>query len=116
MSDPTTPATTGFFTSLETAFENAFHTVVTDAEGLAEYIVTEVETDVSALWATLAPLVLTSIQTEATKAISGEEKFGNAVTNVYQTAVGAGQPVLIADAQALVQNGFQWLQNKLAGG
>lgn len=112
-SSGTTP--TGFFASLETAFENAFNTVVTDAEQLAVYIGTEVETDLAALWGTLAPLVLTSIQAEAMKTISGEEKFGNAVTNVYETAVGAGSPILIQDAQALVQNGFKWLQDKLAG-
>lgn len=113
MSAPATP--TGFFGNLETAFENAFQTAIVDAEQLGEFIVGEAERDLSALWDYCAPIVLSSIQAEATKAITGEEKFGNAVQNVYQTAVGAGKPLLIQDAQSMVQDGFNWLQNKLAG-
>lgn len=110
-----TAAPTGFFAGLETELETAFATVVTDAKALAVAIGTEVESDVKALWTALAPVALTAIQQQATLVATGEEKFGNAVTSVVQTAEAASTPIIEADAQALVQNTFNWLQAKLAG-
>jgi hypothetical protein len=105
----------GFFANLESELESAFNTVVTDVEQLAVAIGTEVENDVKALWAALAPVALQAIQDNATKVMTGEEKFGTAVTTVVQTAEAQGQSILIQDAQALVQNTFNWLRDKLTG-
>ena len=64
----------GFFASLEAELESAFNTVVTDAEALAVAIGTEVENDVKALWATLAPVALTAIQQQASLVVSGQAR------------------------------------------
>lgn len=114
MSAPGTPAApTGIFSELEGYFEDAWTTVKTDAVELFTQTETMVVADLKALWAIAAPIAINAVMAEAGKVATGEEKFGNAVTNVYQTVVGAGKPLVYADAQAITQNAYNYIQSKL---
>lgn len=112
MSESAMPAT-GIFSELEGFFENAWTTIKTDAVELFTETETAVINDLKALWSFAAPIALNAVVTEAGKAISGTEKFGNAVQNVVQTVEAAGKPIVVADGQALVQNAYNYIQSKL---
>lgn len=90
--------------------------VKTELVALGKELATEAVADIEAVFKAGAPLVLPAILAEAPKLISGEEKFGNAVTNVAQQLQVQLGPVLIQDVQALVQTGFRSAQKIATGG
>lgn len=113
MSSPAAPTTAGIFTKLETFFEAAWAEVKTDAVELFDETASTVESDLEALWSFAAPLAINAVLAEAPKVISGTEKFGNAVTSVFQSVEAAAKPVAIADVQAITQNAYNYIQSKL---
>ena len=72
-------------------------------EAFVAAFVPQIENAVEIAFEELASIAGSAILTEATKLISGQEKFGNAVTNVVQTVEASGKTVAINTAQAAVQ-------------
>ena len=79
-------------------------------EKVAEQIGPVLVHDVENLLRELGQIAVSAVMTELPKAISGQEKFGSAVTNVMQTAEAQGKTVLIQDAQQAVQTAFRAVQ------
>lgn len=76
----------------------------------ADNFLPEVESDLEVGIEDIAELVGAAVIAEAPKVISGEEKFGNAVTSVTQQveagALGEGKTVALATVQAGVQAAY----------
>jgi hypothetical protein len=83
---------------------------VSEATQLGEQLVSTGVADVATVFQEGAPLAVQAILAEAPKAISGQEKFSNAVINVYEQLQAKLGPVVEADVQALVQMAYQGLQ------
>lgn len=73
-------------------------------EKLAEEIGTVVVSDAEAVLKQLYQLSIAAVLAEAPKAISGSEKFGNAVANIIQAVEAQGKAVIVSNAQAAVQS------------
>lgn len=59
----------------------------------------------------LAPIALNAVLNAATKAVSGGEKFGSAVTDVIQQVEGQGMTVATQTAQMVVQQAYLTVQS-----
>jgi hypothetical protein len=90
--------------------------VTAEAAQLGEQLVSAGAADVESVFREGAPLAVQAILAETPKVISGQEKFSNAVVNVYQQLQAKLGPVVEADVQALVQMAYQGLQKIAAGG
>ena len=90
--------------ALEAKAETVKDEIVQAAETLGAEIINDLEVGAELL----ALFAINAILTEAPKLISGQEKFGNAVTSVVQSVEAAGMPIVIADGQALVQNAYNY--------
>lgn len=112
---------TGFFETLEQEFEQGWEklkeTVSADAVAALQEgkeLVQEGEQALTSLWQIGAPLALAAITSQAPLVISGAEKFGAAVASVAMDLEKQIGPVVISDVQAIVQNGYNWLKDKLS--
>jgi hypothetical protein len=90
--------------------------VAAEAAQLGEQLVSTGVADVETVFSEGAPLAVQAVLAEAPKVISGQEKFSNAVVNVYQQLQAKLGPVVEADVQALVQMAYQGIQRIAAGG
>lgn len=104
-----------FLTDLETRLEADARAVEGAIVAAAEWLGEEVVTLSEQFIQQFSSVAISAILAEAPKAITGEEKFGNAVTHVYSQAVGKGLEIVIADAQLLVQSAFKKVQQVAAG-
>jgi hypothetical protein len=86
-----------------------------EAAQLGEQIVSTGVADIGTVFKEGAPLAVQAILAEAPKLISGDEKFSNAVINVYEQLQAKLGSVVEADVQALVQMAYQGLQKIAAG-
>jgi uncharacterized protein (DUF1330 family) len=77
-----------------------------EAEQVIEKIGPVVVADIEQTLEALGKLALNAVIIEAPKLISGNEKFGNAVTNIVQTVEGQGKAILVQDAQMAVQSAY----------
>jgi hypothetical protein len=91
--------------------------LVADAKAVEEKIVevatelgTAVVQDLEAFVSQFSGIAINAVIAEAPKLISGQEKFGAAVTSVFQQAEAAGLNVAVQDAQMLVQSAFRQVQ------
>ena len=66
--------------------------------------------DVESVFKQGVPLAVQAIAAEVPKVISGDEKFGNAVTSVAEQLEATLGPVVIADVQTLVQMTYRGLE------
>lgn len=99
---------------LEAEAKTAVANFVGGAEAVAESVGTVLLTDIEDFVRDLGTIAIGAVMTELPKAISGQEKFGNAVTNVVQTVEAAGKPILVQDAQNAVQTAFHAVQAAVA--
>ena len=72
--------------------------------------VSEVEKDVEIAFEDLAEIAGAAVLKAAPLVISGQEKFGQAVTDVVQTVEASGKTVAINTAQTAVQQAFDQVQ------
>lgn len=96
-------STFDFVQRLEAFFTKA----ETDFEKFVDAFLPKLEHTVEVAFADLAELAGRSVLDEATKLISGQEKFGNAVANVIQSVEVKGKTVALNVAQASVQAAFE---------
>jgi hypothetical protein len=61
----------------------------------------------------IAGFALEAVTSEATKTISGQGKFGSAVTHVIQKVEGAGKQIGVNDAHGAVQAAYNALKARL---
>ena len=94
------------FADLEHDAKEKLDALGAEAERIAAKIGPVVVSDVEQALEALGKLALDAVIAEAPKLISGNEKFGNAVTNVVQTVEGEGKAIVIQDAQMAVQNAY----------
>lgn len=90
--------------------------VESELKVVAVNLETAVVADIKQVFAIGIPLALQAIIAEAPKLISGNEKFGNAVTSVTQDLEIKLGPVAVQDVQALVQTTLRGAQQIAAGG
>lgn len=76
-------------------------------------IVPEIEADLVMALGQLKDLAITTVLEMATRTLSGSEKFGTAVTTVFQHAEANAIAIGIADAQMLVQQAYRAVQKAL---
>ncbi|HEY2068243.1 MAG TPA: hypothetical protein VGG48_01715 [Rhizomicrobium sp.] len=111
--------------ALATASTNPFIQLWDDIKAEAEKVYDELKTvavnleqdavaDIKQVFQVGAPIALQAVITEAGKTITGEEKFGNAVTNVTQQLEVKLGPVAEQDVQALVQTAYRGAQAAIA--
>lgn len=86
--------------------ENFFESTVTDFEEFFAAFLPKIETVLEVAFEDLAEIAGQAVLTEATKLVSGQEKFGNAVTNVVQTIEASGKTVALQVAQTAVQTAY----------
>lgn len=84
-------------------------TVVKDSE---QFVSTAVK-DVREVFSVGVPFAVKFVKAEASKVISGREKFSNAVVNTIQAVEAKLGPVVVADIQALVQLTYRDMQEVL---
>src|SRR5215469_12871339 len=95
-----------WFTNLEVEARQMLDALGSDAEHVIEKIGPVVVTDIEQALEALGKLALNAVIAEVPKLISGNEKFGNAVTNIVQNLEGQGKAILVQDAQMAVQNAY----------
>lgn len=107
--------------SLLAPFETLFADVKAEAvkfgsalEAIADNLEAAAVADIETVFKIGAPIAVQAIIAEAPRAISGEEKFGNAVTSVEQQLESTLGPVATQDVQTLVQTTFRGLQAAVA--
>jgi hypothetical protein len=74
---------------------------------LADKFLGTVADDAEAAFASLAAIAGEAVLAQAPALISGQEKFGAAVTNVVQTVEAQGKTVAIQTAQLATQQAFE---------
>lgn len=99
---------------LEAEAKGAIANFVGGVEAVAEKIAPVVVQDVEDFLRQLGSIALGAVMNELPKAISGNEKFGSAVSNVIQTVEAQGKPIAVQDAQQAVQNAFRALQSAVS--
>lgn len=109
-----------FIQRLEAPFEDLFARIKADVVAAipkAEQVAVDAEQGaINALGAVFSvgyPYARDAVIAEAPKLISGQEKFGNAVTNVAQKLEVELGPIVIAHIQVLVEIVFQGLKRIL---
>lgn len=99
---------------VETDAKAAIQAVVGGVEKLAEEIGPVLVNDAEALLKELFDIATSAVLAEAQKAISGQEKFGNAVANVIQTVEAQGKQVILQDAHMAVQGAYNIVKLQLS--
>jgi hypothetical protein len=99
----------GFLGSLWTEIKAEAAKVIGEAEQLGSDLVKEGVADLEAVFKAGLPLAIAAVLAEAPKVASGQEKFGSAVTSVFQQLEVALGPMLIQDVQALIQFAYRGL-------
>lgn len=97
---------TSSFDQFLTNLENFFAGAAKEVEAVAAGLVPKLENLVEVALEDLAAFAGRAVLDEASKVISGKEKFGNAVTNVVQSVEAQGKTVAIQTAQTAVQTAF----------
>ncbi len=92
-----------FLQALDAKFESVAKTVGQDLLAVGEAVVNEGEALLEQLVTVVAPIAFQEVVQQIPMLTTGREKFGTAVTNTYEAAVSKGVPLLIQDAQMLVQ-------------
>lgn len=92
-----------------------FNTVKADVEKFAHEFVPAVEKTVEVALVDIAQLAGQAVMAELPFAISGAEKFGNAVQHVVQTVEAQGKTIAIQTAQTAVQMAYITAQNVAQG-
>lgn len=75
----------------------------------------KVEVSVEVALEDLAEIAGQAVLDQAASVLSGQEKFGTAVTSVVQTVEASGKTVAMATAQASVQNAYLVAQSLVKG-
>jgi len=96
-----TPAQ-GFLSALEAWAESVRDKIV----AVAEAFLPTLENDLEIALEDLAAIAGQAVLAQATAVISGNEKFGAAVTDVIQTVEASGKTVLTQTAQSAVQQAY----------
>jgi hypothetical protein len=79
-------------------------------ETVAMHFLQDVVGGVEAELKTYAPMAINLVLAEAPKLISGEEKFGNAVTHLIQAVEGDGAGIVPQTAQMMIQAAYKAAQ------
>lgn len=87
-----------------------------ELEQLAEHEGAEVVADFESLFKAGVPFALEAIKEQATKTISGDEKFSTAVTVVWEKLQAQFGPVVKQDVTTIVQNTYNGLLKIAQGG
>lgn len=101
-------------TQFETFVEDKVNAFVGGVETLVADIAPVVEQDFEAFFNELLQIATGAILDNVGKAVSGQEKFGDAVAATVQTVEAQGKTVLVQDAQTAVQTAYRTLQGVLA--
>lgn len=94
------------FTDIETSFEAEAFKVEAKIKEFASAFLPEVANALEVGLEDIAAIAFGAVLNEAKSLASGNEKFGNAVTNVVQTVESQGKTVLLQTAQTGVQLAF----------
>lgn len=106
----TTIATTNPLSLLETRLQAFFETVKDDVLKFADAFFPKVEAIVEVALEDLAEIAGKAVLAQASSVLSGQEKFGAAVTDVVQTVEASGKTVALSSAQTAVQAAFSTAQ------
>lgn len=77
---------------------------------IAQHFLSQVISDVEVALEDIAGIAVNAVLAQATNALTGQEKFGGAVTSVIQTVEAQGKTVAFATAQMATQQAFLAVQ------
>lgn len=95
---------------IEGAAKTAVTALIADVLLVENQIVPAIESELVTLLGQLKDVAVAAVLEVAKLTISGEEKFGTAVTTVFQHAEANAIAIGIADAQMLVQQTYRAIQ------
>lgn len=98
-----------FVQRLETYAEEAKDKIVQVAEDIGEIVIDAAEATLEEI----APIAIDAVVQEAPKVISGQEKFGAAVTHLIQTVEARGKTIGLTNAQMAIQAAYQKLKQDI---
>lgn len=102
------------WSEIEGAALSAVTAIKDEVIAIEQQIEAEIEADVVLLLGQLKDLAIATVIEMAKLSISGEEKFGNVVTTVFQHAEANAIAIGIADAQMLAQQAFRAVQKAVS--
>lgn len=105
-----TTAQPDFLHRLETKLEDTARVVGQDLLAIGEEVVNTGEKLLEQLIDIGAPIAMQAVVGQIPMIATGQEKFGVAVTSTFQQLESKGLPLLIQDAQMLVQAAFRKAQ------